>query len=302
MDRNREYQVRIIVVGPGRAGGSLAVAAHGAGHEIVGIFARRRDDQQVARHVGVVARLIGEPMPEADLIVVAVRDDAVPETARALAGGASPVSRAVHLSGLASVGVLDPLRDAGLVTGSFHPLQTLPDWRTGSRTLRGAYVGITAGDGLAATLDELAHSLGCHPFRIADEAKPLYHAAAAASANYVLAALAVAETLFRKAGVAPRVARPLVVQVVANAFDLGIGTALTGPIARGDTGTVRGQLEAVDLHAPRMSETFRAFARTTATVAGTGELMEDVLAQVAPRNPATGISPDTGDLMEDVPA
>lgn len=270
--------MRIIIVGPGRAGGSLAVAAHEAGHEIVGIFARRKDDQQVANHLGVVARPIGEPMPEADLLVVAVRDDAIPDTVLALAGGAGSVSRAVHLSGLAPVGVLDPLRAAGLDTGSFHPLQTLPGWRTGSRTLRGAYVGITAGYGLAATLEGLADSLGCHPFRIGDEAKPLYHAAAAASANYVLAALDVAEALFGKAAVEPQVARPLVEQVVANAFDIGIRMALTGPIARGDTGTVRGQLEAVDLHAPRMSETFRAFARATAAVAGTAEMMKDVLA------------------------
>ena len=270
--------MRIIVVGPGRAGGSLAVAAHEAGHEIVGLFARRKDDQQVAGRLGLEAGLIGEPMPEADLLAVAVRDDVLPEVARALVGGVSRVSFAVHLSGLAPVGVLDPLRDAGLVTGSFHPLQTLPDWRTGSKTLRGAYVGITAGEGLAGTLEGLANSLGCNPFRIADEAKPLYHAAAAASANFVLTALAVAEVLYSKAAVESRVARPLVEQVVANAFDLGVGTALTGPVARGDTGTVRAQLGAVDLLAPLMSETFRAFARATAAVAGTAELMEDVLA------------------------
>lgn len=265
-------------MGPGRAGGSLAVAADAAEHEIVGILVRREDDQQVARRLGLVARPIGASMPEADLMMVAVRDDAIGATARALAGGAIPARRAVHLSGLAPVGVLDPLRSAGLDTGAFHPLQTLPDWSTGSATLRGAHVGITAGGELAEILAGLARSLGCRPFHIPDAVKPVYHAAAAASANYVIAALGLAEVLFSRAGVEPGVARPLVEQVVANAFDLGAAAALTGPVARGDTGTVRRQAEAVDLHTPGLSGTFRAFARATAAMAGTTDLMEDALA------------------------
>ena len=254
------------------------MAAHEAGHELVGLVARRADDQEVAHYLGLIARPIGDPMPEADLLVVAVRDDAIHHVARSLALETIPVPRAVHLSGLAPVAALEPLHDAGLATGSFHPLQTFPDWRTGSVSLRKAHVGITAGDRLAERLEGLADSLGCRPFRIADEAKPLYHAAAAASANYVLTALAVAENLYAQAGVDYRVARPLVCQIVANAFDLGPGGALTGPIARGDIGTVRSQLQAVDLHVPDMSETFRAFARATASVAGTEDLMRDLLA------------------------
>ena len=269
--------MRIIVVGPGRAGGSLAVAAHEADHEIVGLVVRRASDQEVARHLGVSARLIDDPMPEADLLVLAVRDDVIHHVARSLAVQTVPAPRAVHLSGLAPVEALGPLRDAGLATGGFHPLQTLPDWRTGSASLRNAHVGITAGPELEEFLQELADSLGCHPFRITDEAKPLYHAAAASSANYVLTALAMAENLYAEAGVDYRVAQPLVDQVVANAFALGPGKALTGPVARGDKGTVRRQLQAVDTHAPHMLETFQAFARATASVAGTSEIMKDML-------------------------
>ena len=270
--------MRIIVVGPGRAGGSLAVAAHEAGHEIVGLVARRADDQEVASYLGVGMRLIDDPMPAADLLVLAVRDDAIGQVAVSLAVQTVPVPQVVHLSGLVPVTALDPLHHAGLATGAFHPLQTFPDWRTGSESLRNAHVGITASAELGQDLDALAASLGCHSFRIADEAKPLYHAAAASSANYVLTALAVAERLYTEAGVDYRVARPLVSRIVANAFDLGPGPALTGPIARGDKGTVRSQLQAVDLQAPAMSEIFRAFARATASVAGTSEIMKDVLA------------------------
>ena len=270
--------MRIIVVGPGRAGGSLAVAAHEAGHEVVGIVVRRYDDQAVAGRLGVVARLIDDPMPEADLLVVAVRDDAIRHVAGSLAVQTIPVPRAVHLSGLAPVEALGPLRDAGLATGGFHPLQTFPDWRTGSESFRSAHVAITAGEELDEFLEEFAGSLNCRSFRISDEAKPLYHAAAASSANYVVAALAVAERLYVEAGVDYRVARPLVEQIVANAFSMGPGPALTGPIAREDTGTVRSQLWAVDVHVPDLSETFRELARATAALAGTSETMKEVLA------------------------
>ena len=214
--------MRIIVVGPGRAGGSVAVAAQAAGHEVVGLFDRRTGAHELADRVGVHRRLVGETMPDADLVIVSVPDDAIAEVAGALAPAAGRVRGAVHLSGLTSVRVLDPLRQAGLVTGSFHPLQTLPGWRVGSRALRGAHVGITAPEDWAAELESFARSMGCRPFRVADDRKALYHAAGGVAANYVSAALRVAELMFREAGVEPAAARPMVEQAVANAFDPGL--------------------------------------------------------------------------------
>ena len=269
--------MRIVVVGPGRAGGSLAVAARTVGHELVGLFGRRTSNQLLADRLGVRLRLIGEPLPEADLVVVAVRDDALPEVAATLSPLADRVRGAVHLSGLTSVRVLDPLREAGLATGSFHPLQTLAGWEAGSRALPRAYVGITASEDLATELEALARSIGCRPIRVADDRKPLYHAAGGVAANYVAAALCVAEYMFREAEVDPAAARPMVEQAVANAFDLGFREALTGPISRGDLGTVRRQIEAVDSHAPAASEAFRVLTRLTAQLAGKAEEVEEVL-------------------------
>ena len=266
--------MKIVVVGPGRAGGSLAVAARTAGHELVGLFGRRTRNGTLAEHLEIRIRLIGEPLPEADLLVVAVRDDALPEVAASLSPAADRVRGAIHLSGLTSVRVLDPLREAGLATGSFHPLQTLPGWEAGSRSLPGAFVGITAPDDWAAELESFARSLGCRPFRVADDRKALYHAAGGVAANYVSAALCVAEYMFTEAGVDPAAARPMVEQAVANAFDLGFRESLTGPISRGDLGTVRRQIEAVDHHAPDASEAFRVLTRLTAQLAGRVEVEE----------------------------
>ena len=126
-------------------------------------------------------------------------------------------------------------------------------------------MGVTANeDYLADRLFALATSLGMHPFELHDEAKPLYHAAAAAASNYSLAALAMSHRLFEAAGVPFSAARPLVEAVVANAFDLGPQAALTGPIVRGDLGTVRSQLAAIEATAPDLLEAFKAFGRLTA--------------------------------------
>ncbi len=279
-DRKPGVLVRIVVVGPGRAGGSLAVAAHEAGHEIAGLLARRADDQEVASHLGMTAGPLGSRMPPADLLILAVRDDSIGQCASVIARDAALASRigsTVHLSGLVSTGVLDPLHRIGLDTGAFHPLQTLPDWRTGAKALQGAQVGITAAGGLAERLEDLADSLGCQAFRLPDPAKALYHAAAVASTNFVLVALEVAGRLFRKAGVDPRVARPLVEQTIANAFDIGVAASVTGPIVRGDIGTVEAHLEAVHRHSPESGELFLTLVGATAERAGTADLMEDLL-------------------------
>lgn len=270
--------MRITIVGPGRAGGALAAAAHQAGHDIAAVVGRASTDFSVADELSVPTVFLGDRLPAADLAIIAVRDDAIAGVAEQLAPTAGEVAAAVHVSGLTSTAALAPLADAGLETGSFHPLQSLPDWRTGADALAGSFIALTAGEDLTPALTELATSLGASPFHIDDDAKALYHAAAAASANYVIAALAVGESLFTAAGVDGAVARPLVEAVVANAFDLGPSRALTGPIARGDISTVEAQLAAIAQADPDLLEHFKAMGRATASLAHAGSDMEDLLA------------------------
>jgi predicted short-subunit dehydrogenase-like oxidoreductase (DUF2520 family) len=175
------------------------------------------------------------------------------------------------------VAALDLIAETGSQVGSFHPLQTMPDPVTGAHQLRGAWIGITADQPLHGTLCELAESMGCHPFSLSDGSKPLYHAAAAASANFVLAALTVSENLFDAAGVPFDAAKPLVDAIIENAFALGPRTALTGPIARGDIGTVARQLDAVRMGTPELYDQFVALARITAATAGTSDRFEGLL-------------------------
>ncbi len=270
---------RIILAGPGRAGTAVALAMLEAGHTVTGVLARRPDAATAAAALlGTVSLPWDAPLPEADLMMVAVRDDAIEEAAARIAPYAGAVKSAMHLSGLATVSALGPLESVGLTVGSFHPLQTLPTPEAGAARIPGAWIAVTTDDpATRGRLHGLALSLGALPFDLDDGAKPIYHAAASAAANFTLAALTMAEGLFSAAGVPLAAAEPLVTAIVANAFELGPSSALTGPVARGDVGTVAAQLAAVRVEAPDWAPAFVAFASELARLTGKSEAFSDVL-------------------------
>ncbi len=262
--------VNIALHGTGRAAGALGLAFSNAGHTIVSI------DGRTQSNVDALAALIEVGTGTPDLRVIAVSDDAIGAVAHQLAHDTEPVA-SVHVSGAVTVDALDPIAATGAQTGSFHPLQTLPNARAGAEQLPGSWVGLTAGEPLHGMLVSLATSIGCRVFDLDDAAKPLYHAAAAASANFTLSVLALAEDLFEAAGVPFATARPLVEAIVANAFELGPRQALTGPIARGDVATVAKQLEAVrDAAGDRIAD-FAELATLTARTAGTDGQFSELL-------------------------
>lgn len=257
--------MRLIIVGPGRAGGSIGLAAEAAGHEIVGTLSR-----QESRFAWAALDWDTE-LPEADIVFIAVRDEAIPEVVTRLAPHVTGVGVVAHLSGFTPILALRPIQDRGTAIGGFHPLQSLPDPETGSKALAGAYVGID-GDPLGYDmLTHLASSLGMEAFRLDDAARPAYHAAAAAAANFVVTSLAVSADLYESAGIDPKVSRPLVERAVINAFEKGPAAALTGPIVRGDIETVIGHLEAAHEVSSHVGRQFRLIAEATAIRAGREE-------------------------------
>jgi predicted short-subunit dehydrogenase-like oxidoreductase (DUF2520 family) len=251
--------MRLNIVGAGRAGGSLALASVAAGHEVVGVVSRTGKTQ-----FGPSTSLT--ELPEADLLLICVPDDQIESVVQSLTGNShGPV--VAHISGFVPTTVLSPLTSDWSV-GGCHPLQTLPDPTVGSASLPGAYVGI---EGVELAYDTLTHfglSLGMHPFRLSDEVRPLYHAAAAAAANFVVTALATSADLLDAADIETEVTKPLVNQVVKNVFEVGARSALTGPIARGDTETVVGHLVAAHQVSDSVGQQFRLLAEATAILAG----------------------------------
>lgn len=253
--------MRLVIIGPGRAGGSIALAAARVGHEVVGVVGT----SQIDTYGPPVA--VGEKLPEADVALICVRDHDIEVVVASLTDLAANVSVIAHVSGFEPTATLWPLSAQGVSVGGFHPLQTLPNPEVGADSLRGAYVGI---DGDQLAVDALTHlgvSLAMIPFRLSDDVRPLYHAAAAAAANFVVTSLVTSADLFVAAGIDPSVARPLVERVVVNVFESGARRALTGPIARGDTETVVGHLVAARQVSEDVGRQFRLLAEATAVVA-----------------------------------
>lgn len=256
--------MRLIIVGPGRAGGAIALASEQAGHEIVGVLSRKPIERWHQLDWDV-------DLPDADIAFIAVRDEAIPEVASRVAPHVSEIGVVAHMSGFAPVLALHEIQERGTAVGGFHPLQSLPDAETGARALAGSFVGID-GDQLGAdVLTHLASTLGMEPFRLDDAARPAYHAAAAAASNFVVTSLAVSSDLFRSAGIDPRVSRPLVERAVANVFEKGPAASLTGPIARGDIDTVIGHLTAAHDVSEYVGRQFRLMAEATTIRAGREE-------------------------------
>lgn len=254
--------MRLIIVGPGRAGGAVALAAARAGHDIVGVLSRT-GDASYGPSLGW-----DQPLPASDLLLIAVRDDAIEEVSVRLSPHAASVPVGAHLSGFTPVAALDDLTRAGVSTGGFHPLQTLPDPERGAAALAGAYVGVGGETTAVDTLSRFGVSLGMTPFPLSDESRPGYHAGAAAAANFVITALATAGDLMRAALVDPVVTRPLVERAVSNLYGSTPGSSLTGPIARGDISTVVGQLAAAGQVSEAVGEQYRLMAEATAIRAG----------------------------------
>ena len=199
----------------------------------------------------------GSPRPQAlieevELIVLAVPDDALAPLAqevRMYSGQAM-----VHTSGALGAEVLAPAMAAGTQIGSFHPLVAFADTERAIAALHGATVAIEGDDDLATLLAAMAERIGAHAVRLAPGTKAAYHAAAVLAAGGFVALLDAIAELGAVAGLdeagALSIYGPLIEGTLGNARALGIRDALTGPMTRGDVGTLEAHLAALAAHAP----------------------------------------------------
>jgi predicted short-subunit dehydrogenase-like oxidoreductase (DUF2520 family) len=278
------------VVGAGRVGAVLGAALARAGHRVVATAAVSAASRRRAALLlpGAEIRPADEVARAArDLLLLAVPDDALPGVVTGLAatGALNPGTTVAHTSGAHGVGVL------GEVPGmALHPAMTFTGEAADLDRLPGISWGVTATDRALAT--RLVADLGGVPEWIDEQSRPLYHAALAHGANHLVTLVNEAADLLRAAGVEqPRkVLAPLLRAALDNALRLG-EDALTGPVSRGDAGTVRKHLDRMPAEAV---PAYLALARRTADraiAAGRlrpqdAALLLDVLAEATLSSPA----------------
>jgi predicted short-subunit dehydrogenase-like oxidoreductase (DUF2520 family) len=205
-------------------------------------------------------------------VIIGVSDDAIESVAASLAAGGGFRSGhfVVHLSGSVGLEALAPAKEAGAEVLSTHPLQSFPTVERGLERFPGSGMAVTATTDSGFEVGEaIARDCGANPFRLANDLKSLYHAAAVFAANYLATVEAVAEELFRSAGLAEPVPlfSPLASAVLDRTMAEGPANALTGPAVRGDVGTVRRNLEALAQHAPTAVPAYIALARMALDIA-----------------------------------
>lgn len=255
----------LAIIGAGRLGRALALAAARAGYPIAAAASRSPASAAAlcAEAGGVPCATAAEAARLAPVAVLAVPDGAIAAVAAAVPW--QPGQVVLHTSGALDSSVLAPARAAGAAAGSLHPLQTLVRPQDGPALLRGATFALEGDPAAVAAGHALAEALGGRPLVLAPGAKALYHAAAVCASNYVVAVAAMAERLWAAAGLPPSAAMPALLPLlqgaVANLGALGVRGALTGPIARGDTATVARHLAALAEKEPDLLPAYRALGR-----------------------------------------
>ena len=261
----------VAIVGAGRVGCSIARALLARDHRVVAATVYQHDS---ARRVLDVLGHIPLVEPEdaalaANVVVIAVPDDALPGVAARVSDGLEAGAVVLHTSGLHGTSVLGL---CGENVAAIHPAQTIPEPTT---DLTDVYFGVTAPDHVREWAWWFVGELGGIPLDVPEEQRVLYHAALVMASNFTVALAADAAGLLGNADALA----PLLRQSVENVIRLGADQALTGPVVRGDAGTVRAHVAALSAKAPQLLEAYVANARRALDRARTSGRLDEAKAR-----------------------
>ncbi|MFO7577466.1 MAG: Rossmann-like and DUF2520 domain-containing protein [Pelovirga sp.] len=274
--RNGGVKPSVALIGPGRVGCVIARALHRAGYALCAVIGTQHQSASAAcRFIGCSEQLastdLGAAAP-AGLVLLAVPDDLIAPTAHSLQKKVclAPATTLLHFSGVHPAAVMR-YPGAAVTLFSLHPLLPFADRdKAFARLSLAAYAG--EGDAAATALaEELVTVLGGTFWLLAAEHKPLYHAAACVASNYLVTLVSAAGQLLSACGIpaqaAPQLLAPLLQATLENILSQGVEEALTGPIVRGDTGTLARHLAALELQAPELREFYCRLGEKTVQLA-----------------------------------
>lgn len=282
MNAGRPARLAVGVVSAGRVGAVLGAALAAAGHHVVATSGVSRASLKRAAELLPDVPLLppDEVVTGADLVVLAVPDDVLPGLVRGLgaAGCFRPGQIVVHTAGSRGVEVLAPAVEQGVLALALHPVMTFTGNVEDVQRLAACSVGVTAAeiDDVAWSVGEaLVVEMGAEPVRVPEAARPLYHAGLAHGANHLMTLVRDCVDLLQHAGVphAERMIAPLLSAALDNALRHG-DRALTGPVARGDVGTLRTHLTEITAADPDLAAVYRALAARTAARANDAGLLD----------------------------
>ena len=257
------------VVGAGRVGAVLGAALARAGHVVSGVSAVSEAslDRAATLLPGVPVKPVPEVVAGAHLVVLAVPDDALQDLVAGLSATRTftPGQLVMHTSGAHGISVFESAADSDIVPLALHPAMTFTGTELDLERLVDCCFGVTTVDLARPVGEALVIEMGGDPVWVAEEDRVTYHAALAHGSNHLVTLVAQSMQLLSDAGVEDpaRVLEPLLAAALANTLQRG-DAALTGPVARGDAGTVAGHVAMLRKVAPDIRPTYLALARATA--------------------------------------
>ncbi|MCJ7764283.1 MAG: DUF2520 domain-containing protein [Dehalococcoidales bacterium] len=259
-------------IGAGTVANALAISLSGKGYPVIAVSSRSfHSTEKLARLIdGCHACSDNQEVADnAELIFITTPDDVITSVAAQVEW--HPGHSVVHCSGADSADILEPASKAGALVGVFHPLQTFVIARQAMDNIPGTTFAIEAEEPLLGMLKDMATALEGHCVEIKAGDRVVYHAAAVFACNYLVTLVKLATDLWHTFGIpqeqAIRSLMPLLRGTINNIDAIGIPHCLTGPIARGDAGTIKKHLSALQKAAPKLVSTYRELGLKTIPIA-----------------------------------
>lgn len=266
---------------------AIGALLHGCGVPVEAVAGRRRQAAQAAASFIGASRVVElRELPiHSRRILIAVADDAIPQVARELASCEIKPEIVLHTSGAAGPDALAPLRSVSSSVGIIHPLQTVPTKELGLKNLRGSAFACAGDTEAMDWARELVQLLDGKALAVDERKWEQYHAAAVMACNYHVTLVDAALELMEAAGImrpaALEALSPLIRATTENILRDGPEAALTGPIRRGDLGTIQRHMTALETACPQTRTLYTAAALRTIPVAQRAGLEMDKVRQVA---------------------
>ena len=266
----------IALIGPGRVGCAISKRLHLAGYPLTAIISRSHQrGEEACSYIGCGQVLVSDQLAKAtsaQIILLAVPDDHIQNLALQLQDSyqLSEQTTLVHFSGLHAAQIMHHHTSPAMLL-SLHPLFPFADREKAFNNLRLCPCAIEADSPQALALaEELVTAIGGYSFTLEPEKKPLYHAAASIASNYLVTLLAAARDLLINCGIESEQAIPILLPLVEssldNVKDLGPEQGLSGPIVRGDIGTVSDHIKALENGAPELLQLYLQMGNLTTTM------------------------------------
>ncbi|MFH1079510.1 MAG: DUF2520 domain-containing protein [Pseudomonadota bacterium] len=243
----------IAILGLGKVGTAVGHLLKSAGYRIIAVTDQSPSalKQGILFTGGQACETLAEAATAANCMIITTSDDAIASVCREIVanGSVREGDKVIHMSGAGGLDLLAPARQVGAHVASIHPIQSFADVEGAIMNIPGSTFGITADDELREWAVSLVNALKGVPFFVPEGDKALYHAAACMASNYLTTLMHMVETTYGTLGLnraeAIRAFWPLVRGTLLNIETRGAVEALTGPIARGDAGTIEKHLQAL---------------------------------------------------------